>query len=66
MPELPHQARLRLQSQYGLNARDVEVLMSVNSGVDVGFDGEPGSQGSAVQYFEEVSKGRDPKVVVNW
>jgi len=66
MPELPSQTQARLESQYGLNTRDVEVLMSVNSGIDVGFDGEPGSQGGAVQYFEEVAVGRDPKAVVNW
>jgi len=64
MPELPDVTRLRLLDQ-GLSVRDTEVLMSVDSGREVGFDGEPGS-GGAVAYFDNLSKGRDPKVVVNW
>ncbi|KIM76374.1 hypothetical protein PILCRDRAFT_77807 [Piloderma croceum F 1598] len=64
MPELPGAMRSRLCSQ-GLSKRDTEVLMSVDSGREVGFDGEPGS-GGAVAYFESLSKGRDPKIVVNW
>ncbi|KAG8955526.1 hypothetical protein FRC03_011116 [Tulasnella sp. 419] len=65
MPELPLQTSSRLQSQYGLNPRDTEVLLAMNAGSDVPFDGEP-AVGSAVQYFEEASKERDPKAVVNW
>lgn len=64
MPELPGSMRQRLYSQ-GLSARDAEVLMSVDSGREVGFDGEPGS-GGAVAYFDSLSTGRDAKVVVNW
>ena len=64
MPELPSAMRLRLLSQ-GLSTRDAEVLMSVDSGREVAFDGEPGS-GGAVAYFDSLSKGRDAKVVVNW
>lgn len=64
MPELPRTILLRLCNQ-GLSKRDAEVLMSVDSGREVGFDGEPGS-GGAVAYFDSLSKGRDAKVVVNW
>jgi aspartyl-tRNA(Asn)/glutamyl-tRNA(Gln) amidotransferase subunit B len=64
MPELPGSMRQRLYNR-GLSARDAEVLMSVDSGREVGFDGEPGS-GGAVAYFDSLSIGRDAKVVVNW
>ena len=63
MPPLPDATRARLLEQ-GLSQRDVEVLMDVDSGREVGFDGELGH--GAVAYFDEVSRGRDPKVVVNW
>ncbi|KAG8865143.1 hypothetical protein FRB96_000032 [Tulasnella sp. 330] len=65
MPELPHKTAARLESVYGLVPRDIQVLMSVGSGSNVGYDGEVGP-GNAVEYFEAVAKGRDPKVVVNW
>ena len=39
--------------------------MSVESGSEVGYDGEVG-KGSAVNYFEQVADGRDAKVAVNW
>jgi len=67
MPELPDATRTRLRTDYGLSAGDVDVLMSIDSGRDVKFDGEP-SRG-AVAYFDELCAGRklrDPKVVVNW
>lgn len=64
MPELPGVIRSRLCNQ-GLSKRDAEVLMSVDSGREVEFDGELGS-GGAVAYFESLSKSRDPKIVVNW
>lgn len=63
MPELPDETRLRLQQQ-GLSARDSEVLMSIDAGREVGIDGKVGS--GAIAYFDAISKGRDPKVVVNW
>ena len=63
MPELPDATQARLLSQ-GLSQRDVDVLMDVDSGREVGFDGELGR--GAVAYFDEVSRGRDPKAVVNW
>lgn len=64
MPELPDATRVRLLQQ-GLSDRDADVLMSVDSGREVGLDGEPGN-GGAVAYFDTLSKDRDPKVVVNW
>ncbi|KAI0650451.1 Glutamyl-tRNA-Gln amidotransferase B subunit [Trametes meyenii] len=63
MPELPSATRARLVAQ-GLSQRDVEVLMDVDSGREVGYDGELGR--GAIAYFDEVSTGRDPKAVVNW
>lgn len=69
MPELPHITRERLQSQYGLPERDVDVLMALDAGRGVGYDGEVG--GGAVGYFETLCQGgrgrrREPKIVVNW
>ncbi|CAE6445656.1 unnamed protein product [Rhizoctonia solani] len=67
MPTLPAQTRERLISSYKLSSRDVDVLMGVDAGADVGFDGEEPSQLGAVAYFESVVRGgRDPKIVANW
>ncbi|KAL4081424.1 GatB/GatE catalytic domain-containing protein [Scleroderma yunnanense] len=63
MPELPEAIRARLLSM-GLSERDADVLMTVDAGRDVGFDGELGN--GAVTYFNSLVQGRDPKVVVNW
>lgn len=38
--------------------------MTVDSGREVGYDGTLGQ--GAIAYFDAVSDGRDPKVVVNW
>jgi aspartyl-tRNA(Asn)/glutamyl-tRNA(Gln) amidotransferase subunit B len=67
MPELPDATRTRLQTGYGLSTRDVDVLMSADSGRDVKFDGNLAR--GAVAYFDDLCAGgkdRDPKVVVNW
>ncbi|EPS98747.1 Glutamyl-tRNA amidotransferase B subunit [Fomitopsis schrenkii] len=64
MPELPDATRARLLA-LGLSRRDADVLMDVDSGREVKFDGAlaPGP----VAYFDQISQGgRDPKVVVNW
>jgi aspartyl-tRNA(Asn)/glutamyl-tRNA(Gln) amidotransferase subunit B len=72
LPELPHQARQRLQQQYGLPDRDIEVLLTIDSEREVLFDGkDPKNQGGpeagAVAYFDNLcTQQRDPKVVVNW
>ncbi|KAF7789338.1 hypothetical protein EIP86_000282 [Pleurotus ostreatoroseus] len=63
MPELPEATRTRLQA-LGLSQRDAEVLMSIDSGREVGYDGKLGH--GAVSYFDSVAIGRDAKVVVNW
>ena len=63
MPELPGAMQDRLQSM-GLSRRDAEVLMSVDSGREVGYDGQLGY--GAVSYFDTVAQGRDPKTVANW
>jgi len=64
MPELPDATRKRLLAQ-GLSAKDTDVLMTADAGREVGVDGVFG-QGGVVAYFDAVSEGRDPKVVVNW
>ncbi|KAF8530900.1 Glutamyl-tRNA amidotransferase B subunit [Gautieria morchelliformis] len=64
LPELPNTLRKRLREQYGLSQQDIDVLLSVDSGKDVPYDGEKGY--SAVSYFETTAQGRDPKAVVNW
>jgi aspartyl-tRNA(Asn)/glutamyl-tRNA(Gln) amidotransferase subunit B len=64
MPELPPSTRARLLSQ-GLSDRDVDVIMSVDAGDQVPYDGEPKTNG-AVVFFDKVAQGRDPKIVANW
>lgn len=63
MPPLANEIREHL-ALYGLSQQDVDVLMAVNSGNEVGLDGCLNR--GAVTYFEAVSKGRSSKVVVNW
>ena len=64
LPDLPNASRKRLREQYGLQQQDIDVLLSVDSGKDVAYDGGIGY--SAVRYFEAAAQGRNPKVVVNW
>jgi aspartyl-tRNA(Asn)/glutamyl-tRNA(Gln) amidotransferase subunit B len=79
LPELPAVTRARLQAQYGLNERDVDVLLSLESGRDIPYDEELEDDHSrAIAYFERICAGegkeagsaerspRDPKVVINW
>ncbi|KAG6330919.1 hypothetical protein ID866_8169 [Astraeus odoratus] len=63
MPALPGETRARLLSM-GLSERDVDVLMTIDAGREVRFDGELGK--GAVAYFDSLAQGRDPKIVVNW
>jgi len=51
LPELPDAKKARFMGQYGLSAYDAGVLV--------------GDQISA-DYYETVTKGRDPKIVSNW
>lgn len=63
MPDLPDATCARLMN-LGLSERDTDVLMAVDSGREVGFDGELGK--GAVTYFDSLAQQRDPRVVVNW
>ncbi|KAG2141552.1 GatB/GatE catalytic domain-containing protein [Suillus cothurnatus] len=63
MPDLPDATRARLLN-LGLSERDTDVLMAIDSGREVGFDGELGK--GAVTYFDSLAQQRDPRVVVNW
>ncbi|GJE84861.1 glutamyl-tRNA amidotransferase B subunit [Phanerochaete sordida] len=63
IPPLPASTKDRLL-ELGLSERDVDVLMTIDATIDVGYDGE--ARRGAVAYFDEVSQGRSPKVVVNW
>ncbi|KAF8231413.1 glutamyl-tRNA amidotransferase [Tricholoma matsutake] len=72
LPELPWDTRNRLQKRYGLSDRDVEVLLSVDSGKEISFDGESvEADAGAIAYFDRLCASiagnrRDPKMVVNW
>ncbi|KAF8638583.1 hypothetical protein AX17_002125 [Amanita inopinata Kibby_2008] len=62
LPELPNSTRTRLQQQYGLSDRDIEVLLSIDSGRIVPFDGKnpkdiDTSEIGAVTYFDRVCAG---------
>lgn len=63
MPELPEEARQRLLST-GLSERDVDFLMTIDVGREVGFDGQLGR--GFISYFDDVAKDRDPKTAINW
>ena len=63
MPALANEIRERLEL-LGLSQRDIDVLTSVDSGNEVDFDGRLNH--GVVTYFEALTKGRDPKTVVNW
>ncbi|KAF9226883.1 Glutamyl-tRNA amidotransferase B subunit [Gyrodon lividus] len=63
MPELPEETRTRLMS-VGLTEQEAEVLMAVDAGREVGFDGELGK--GAVAYFDRLAQGRDARTAVNW
>lgn len=63
MPELPQETRARLMN-IGLTEQEAEVLMTVDAGREVRFDGEPAK--GAVQYFDRLAQGRSAKAAVNW
>ena len=63
MPALANEIRERLK-RYGLSQQDIDVLMAVDSGDEVGFDGRLNL--GTVMYFEALAKGRNSKMVVNW
>ena len=51
LPELPDELKLRLKKQYNLNSYDARVI---SSDIEI------------ANYFEELSKNRDPKQSANW
>jgi aspartyl-tRNA(Asn)/glutamyl-tRNA(Gln) amidotransferase subunit B len=63
MPAPADEIRERL-SLRGLSPQDIDMLMAVDSGNDVGLDGRLNS--GAVAYFEALAEGRGSKMVVNW
>lgn len=63
MPALADEIRKQL-SLRGLSPQDIDMLMAVDSGNDVGLDGRLND--GAVAYFEALAKDRDAKMVVNW
>lgn len=81
LPALPDALRKRLVDTYepfGVTQIDIDVLMGLDTGRDIGYDGEDNinldetiqqdTDVSAVTYFETVctDKNRDPKNVINW
>jgi len=51
LPELPDEKKQRFVDEYALNAYDAGVMAASRTAAD---------------YFEEVAKGHDPKLAVNW
>ena len=51
LPELPDEKKDRFMSDYGLSPYDAEILIAAKPSAD---------------YFEQVAKGRDAKLAVNW
>jgi len=69
MPAFPWQIRARILDKYpSLKNKEtsLNVLLSIDDGREVGFDGE--DNGGAVEYFENLclSRKRDPVLVLNW
>ena len=71
LPLLPQQRRQNLLDTYlpaGVTESDIDILLSLDEGREIGYDGrEPPSRSSAVAYFEKLSSsGRNAKAVLNW
>lgn len=73
LPEHPDVQRTRLQEQYGLKIRDVNVLMRIGLEDDRDFRRKvspPPADGfddaGAVAYFESLSRTRSPHTVIKW
>ncbi|KAF5363870.1 hypothetical protein D9756_000292 [Leucocoprinus leucothites] len=74
LPELPWTTHARLKETYALSDRNVNVLLGIDSGRDVRYDGEDPGESGAVKYFDKLVEGvgspegkkRDPNVVANW
>jgi aspartyl-tRNA(Asn)/glutamyl-tRNA(Gln) amidotransferase subunit B len=67
MPELPDAQRARLLKTYpDISLRDVNVLMRIGLEDDVAASGSAVTFADSVAYFEQVARGRDPQVAMNW
>lgn len=60
LPESFRQQRKRLIERYQLPLGDVNILMRI------GLEDESPARANAVVYFEQLAKGRDAKVALNW
>ncbi|KAJ7288497.1 glutamyl-tRNA amidotransferase [Mycena rebaudengoi] len=66
MPELPAATRARYWAHTNFPSKMPTFSSTLDSGREVGFDGEH-SDGGAVAYFDRLcSEGRNPRVVFNW
>jgi hypothetical protein len=63
MPNTPDKEVKELAT-FGLNEREIEILLTADSNKEVLFDGLPSL--GAVALFREASEGRNPKTVYNW
>lgn len=70
LPELPDEAFERLQTQYGLSARDASILVALGERLDDDRSSASttteSTAGLGVRFFEDVAKGRDAQAAANW
>lgn len=65
LPELPDAKRERLEVQYGLKQREVDILVKLDEALeDDQF--ESATRAGGVSYFEQVAKGRNARSAANW
>ncbi|KAL7007437.1 hypothetical protein EMMF5_002901 [Cystobasidiomycetes sp. EMM_F5] len=63
LPDLPDAVRARLESQFGLGSREVDIIVRLGQS---DTDGASDTYGAGVAYFEQLAQGRDPIVAANW
>jgi aspartyl-tRNA(Asn)/glutamyl-tRNA(Gln) amidotransferase subunit B len=67
LPELPDAKRERLEKQYGLREREVDILVKLDEASEIEEDGSAGdTRTGGVSYFEQVARGRDARIAANW
>ncbi|KAG7098566.1 hypothetical protein E1B28_000499 [Marasmius oreades] len=74
LPPTPEATRNRLINTYGprgVSEDSIDVLMGLDSSLDVPFDGgtisnHESHSTNSVAYFDTLCKGRDPREVINW
>lgn len=64
LPEMPSATLARLTQQYGLGAREADILVAAEEAQYA--RGCPLERLHAVQLFEQVTQGRQPRVAANW